>query len=206
MPKLQVALDFLSIKKALSIAKKCSDAHILEAGTPLIKSEGIKSITKLKKHFPDKLIIADMKTMDVGYLETEMTAKSGADIISILAVADDNTIKGAVRAAKKFKVKICCDLINTKNPVKRAKEVERLGVDIISFHLGIDQQSKTKFPYPTLKKICKAVKIPVAAAGGLNNKNVKDVIKAGAEIIIIGGFITSSKNPKKATKLVLEEI
>ena len=204
MPKLQVALDLLSTKQALSIAKKCSEAQILEAGTPLIKSEGIKIVTKLKKHFPDKLIVADLKTMDVGYLETELAAKADADIVSILAAADDNTIKRAVKAAKKYKIKICCDLIAIKNPVKRAKEIEKLGANIISLHLGIDQQSKSKFPYPTLKRICKAVRIPVAAAGGLSDKNVKDVIKAGAEIIIVGGFITKSTDPKKSTKLILE--
>jgi len=204
MPKLQVALDVLSIKEALVIARKCSDAHILEAGTPLIKSEGIKAITELKKNFPKKTIVADMKTMDTGYLETELAAKAGADIVSILATADDNTIKGAIEAGKKLKLKICCDLINVKEPVKRAKEMEKLGVDVVTLHLGIDQQKKSKYPYPTLRKLCKTVKIPVAACGGLTDKKIPEVIKAGADIVIVGGFITKSKDPTRATMLVLE--
>jgi len=206
MPKLQVALDVLSIQQALDIAEKCSDAEIFEAGTPLIKSEGMKAVTELKKRFPDKIIVADMKTMDVGYLETEIAAKAGADVVSILAAADGDTIKNAINTGKKYNVKICCDLINLENPVKRAKEVESFGVDFVSLHLGIDQQSKSSFPYPTLKKLCETVKIPVSAAGGLTNENVKDVIKAGAEIIIIGSFITKSTDPTQATKLVLEEL
>jgi 3-hexulose-6-phosphate synthase/6-phospho-3-hexuloisomerase len=206
MTKLQVALDVLTIEKALEIAKKCSGTHILEAGTPLIKSEGIKTVTELKKYFPDKIIVADMKTMDCGYLETEMAAKAKADVVSILAVADDNTIKDVVKAAKDFGVKICCDLINVKDPVKRAKQLEKMGVNIVSLHLGIDQQKKSKYPYPTLRKLCKTIKIPIAAAGGLTNKDVQNVIKAGADIIIIGSFITKSKDPSQATKLILEKM
>ena len=206
MSMLQVALDVLTIKEALEIAKRCSDAHILEVGTPLIKSEGLKCVTELKRHFPDKTIVADMKTMDVGYLETEIAGKVGADIVSILAVADNDTIKGSIKAAKKLKIKICCDLINVKNPVKRAKELQKFGVNYVSLHLGIDQQKKTKYPYPTLKKLCKSVKIPVAAAGGLTDKNVKDVINAGAEIIIVGSFITKAKDPTKATRSILEKM
>jgi 3-hexulose-6-phosphate synthase/6-phospho-3-hexuloisomerase len=206
MTKLQLALDILSIKEALEIAKKCAGADIFEAGTPLIKSEGLKSVTELKKHFPDKTIVADMKTMDTGYLETEIAAKAKADIVSILAVSDDNTVKDAVKAGKDYGIKVSCDMINVEYPMKRGKELEKLGVDYLSLHLGIDQQKKSKYPYPTLRKLCKEVKIPVSAGGGLTDKDVPNVIKAGADIIIIGGFITKSTDPTHATKLVLEKM
>lgn len=206
MAKLQIALDVLSIKDALKIAIKCLDAHIFEAGTPLIKSEGLRAVTELKKYFPNKTIVADMKTMDTGYLETEIAAKAKADVISILAVSDDNTIKDAVKAGKDYGIKVSCDMINVKDPMKRGKELEKLGVDYLSLHLGIDQQKKSKYPYPTLRKLCKEVKIPVSAAGGITDRDVPNVIKAGADIIIIGGFITKSKDPTHATKLVLEKM
>jgi 3-hexulose-6-phosphate synthase/6-phospho-3-hexuloisomerase len=206
MAKLQVALDLLSINDALKIALKCLGAHIFEAGTPLIKSEGLKAVTELKKYFPRKTIVADMKTMDAGYLETKMAAKAKADIISILALADDQTIKDAVKAGKDFGIEVSCDLINVKNPIERGKELEELGVDYLSLHLGIDQQKKSKYPYPTLRKLCNEVKIPVSAAGGITDKDVQNVIKAGADIIIVGSFITKSKDPARATRLVLERM
>ncbi len=208
MAELQVALDLLERKKVLDIAEKCSKvgAHLIEAGTPLIKSQGIKIVSELKRIAPEKRIVADMKTMDTGYLETQIAAKAGADVVSILAAANDNTIKNAVRAGRDFNVKVCCDLINVKDPVKRAKELEGFGVDYVSLHVGIDQQSKSEFPYPTLKKLCEEVKIPVAAAGGLTHENIKDVINAGAQIIIVGSFITKSDNPTKATELILKEM
>ncbi|MEJ2296545.1 MAG: orotidine 5'-phosphate decarboxylase, partial [Candidatus Lokiarchaeota archaeon] len=80
-PKLQVALDLIDLEKALRIAEKvASSADIIEAGTPLIKSEGIGAVEVLKDNFPDKLICADLKTADAGYLEVKMAANANADI------------------------------------------------------------------------------------------------------------------------------
>lgn len=194
--------------KALEIARKCSGAgaHFLEAGTPLIKSQGIGIVSELKRIAPDKQIVADMKTMDTGYLETKLAAEAGADVVSILAVADDNTIKEAVRAGKEFGVKIACDLINVKNPVERAKELESFGVDYVCLHLGIDQQKKSDYPYPTLKALSEEISIPIMAAGGLNDKKVEEVIKSGAEVIIVGGFITRSEKPEEATRAIIKAL
>ena len=107
-PVLQVALDFLNSHRAMKIAKEAVDggADWLEAGTPLIKSEGMNIIRRLRETFPQKTIVADLKTMDTGALETEMAAKAGADIVCVLAASDDSTIKEAVESAHKYGIKI----------------------------------------------------------------------------------------------------
>lgn len=208
MAELQVAIDVFGIEEALIIAESCSDAgaNIFEAGTPLIKSEGIKVVTELKKRFPKKTIIADMKTMDTGYLETKLAAKAGADKVYILAIAHDKTIQSAIKAGQDLKIGICCDLINVKDPIKRAKELESFGIDQVVFHIGIDEQSNPEYPYPMLRKLCEEVDISVAAAGGLNDKKVPEVVKAGADIVIVGRFITGSDDPTHTTKLVLKAL
>ena len=208
MAELQVALDVLSIEQALIIAESCSDAgaKIFEAGTPLIKSEGIKAVTELKNHFPDKTIIADMKTMDTGYLETKLAAKAGADKVYILAAAHNETIKAAIKAGQELQIGIFCDLINVKDPIKRAKELEGFGIDGVVLHIGINEQAKSKYPYPTLRKLCKEVDISVAAAGGLNDKKVPEVVKAGANVVIVGRFITQSDDPTHTTELILKAL
>ncbi|RLF87694.1 Fe-S cluster assembly protein HesB, partial [Thermococci archaeon] len=88
---LQVALDLTDIEQAISIAEKAArgGAHWLEVGTPLIKKEGMRAVELLKRRFPDRKIVADLKTMDTGALEVEMAARHGADVVSILGVADD---------------------------------------------------------------------------------------------------------------------
>lgn len=206
--RLQVALDLLKLEDAIKIAERVTKAgaHILEAGTPLIKSEGIKAVKELKHRFPSKTIFADMKIMDTGYLETEMAAKAGADIVQVLGAAPDDTIKEAIKAGKDFNVKICCDLIGIKNPIERAKGFEDMGVDCVNLHIGIDQQTKSEYPYPTLKKLCEVTSIPIVVAGGINDINISTIKKFRVDTVIVGGFITKSQNPEKATRLILSKM
>jgi 3-hexulose-6-phosphate synthase / 6-phospho-3-hexuloisomerase len=203
-PLLQVALDILNADRALAIAYDAvkGGADWLEAGTPLIKSEGMDIIRQLREQFPDKTIVADMKTMDTGALETEMAAKAGADIISILAAADDATIRDACTSARKYGAKLMIDLLSTPDMVQRAKEVEKLGAEFLCIHIGIDEQMYGKKPLSILKALVRHTTLPVAVAGGLNSETVPEVVIAGAQIIIVGGAITKAKNVTEATRTI----
>ncbi len=207
-PVLQVALDLLNENRALKIAKDSVEggADWVEAGTPLIKSEGMKIVRKLKQNFSDKIIIADLKTMDTGALETEMASKAGADIICILAAADDETIKEGLKSARRYGSKIMVDLIGVKDKTKRAKELEKIGVDYLCIHIGIDEQMKGKKPFEIIKKIYKETNIPIAVAGGINSETAPDAINAGANVIIVGGAITKAKNVTRATEIIKKSI
>ncbi|UCF12754.1 MAG: orotidine 5'-phosphate decarboxylase [Thermoplasmatales archaeon] len=205
---LQVALDLLNAHRALSIAKDAIEggADWVEAGTPLIKSEGMEIVRELKQTFPEKTLVVDMKTMDTGALETEMAAKAGADIICILAASDDSTILDALKSARSYGAKIMVDIIGVKDKLKRAKELEKLGVDYLCMHVGIDEQMIGRKPIEILSSLVKTTDIPIAVAGGLNSETVADVVKAGASIIIIGGAITKAKNVAEETKRIKKAI
>jgi 3-hexulose-6-phosphate synthase/6-phospho-3-hexuloisomerase len=205
---LQVALDLLNEHRALAIAKDSvsGGADWVEAGTPLIKSEGMEIIRKLKELFPGKTLVADMKTMDTGALETEMAAKAGADIIVILAASDDSTIIDALKSARKYGSKIMVDLLGVKEKIKRSKELEKIGVDYLCTHVGIDEQMMGKNPLEILTSIVKNTNIPIAVAGGINSETALEIVKAGASIVIIGGAITKAKDVKKATQQIKKVI
>ena len=207
-PILQLALDLLNTDRAIKIANLSvkGGADWIEAGTPLIKSEGMEIVRKLKEKFPDKIIVADMKTMDTGAFETEMAAKAGADVVCILAVSDDRTIIDALKSGRKYGSKIMVDLIGVKDKIKRVNELEKIGIDYICMHVGIDEQMIGKKPLETLKKIQKTTSIPIAVAGGLNSETVSDIVKAGATIIIVGGAITKAKDVKNATEQIKKAI
>ncbi|HEC87004.1 MAG TPA: DUF561 domain-containing protein [Thermoplasmatales archaeon] len=205
---LQVALDLINAHRALQIAKEAVDggADWVEAGTPLIKSEGMEVVRKLKQSFPEKIIVADMKTMDTGAVETEMAAKAGADVVCILGAADNETIKDSLRAARKYGTKVMVDFIGVKDKQSRAKEIEKLGADFLCIHVGIDEQMRGKQPINVLKTLSNEVKIPIAVAGGLNSETVAEVVEAGASIVIVGGAITKAKNVTEATKIIKKAI
>ncbi len=108
-----------STEAALALAEKVADyVDIIELGTPLIKKEGQSVVAAMKKAHPDKLIFADMKIMDTGELEADMAFDAGADIVSVLAVSNDDTIKGAVTSARKHGREVCAD---TLRPVPTTK-------------------------------------------------------------------------------------
>ncbi|AGK60358.1 3-hexulose-6-phosphate synthase [Archaeoglobus sulfaticallidus PM70-1] len=207
-PILQVALDLLELKRAIEIASEAIEggADWIEVGTPLIKSEGMDAVRELKKRYRDHKIVADMKTIDTGAIEVEMAAKSGADIVIILAASDNSTIEEAIRAARKYGSEIMVDMINVTNPVERAKELEELGVDYINCHIGIDQQMMGMDPIELLKEIAKAVSIPVAGAGGLNAEKSALCITKGAKIVIVGSNIVKSRNVTESARKIRKAI
>jgi 3-hexulose-6-phosphate synthase / 6-phospho-3-hexuloisomerase len=200
-PVLQVALDLLELNRALVIAEEsvAGGADWIEAGTPLIKSEGMEAVRAIAARFPGHTIVADMKVADTGAMEVEMAAKAGANVIGILADADDAVIADAVRAASAFGVRLMADLINTRDPVTRAKELELMGVDIIAAHVGIDQQMTGRNSIDLLTSLQGVLNIPVAVAGGLDADTAGEAVRQGADIVIVGGWITRAADVRNNT-------
>ncbi|HNT45331.1 MAG: bifunctional hexulose-6-phosphate synthase/ribonuclease regulator [Methanothrix soehngenii] len=207
-PILQVAMDLLELDRSIQIAKEAvlGGADWIEAGTPLIKSEGMDSVREMKKALPGTKIVADMKTVDTGAMEVEMAAKAGADIVALLAASDNSTVEDALRAARKYGVQIMMDLLTVPDPVGRSRELEELGVDYICVHVGIDQQMTGKDTIDFLKQIVKEVKTPVAAAGGMDAASAADAVASGAAIVIVGGSIVRSANVTESARKIRESI
>ncbi|MDD1706247.1 MAG: orotidine 5'-phosphate decarboxylase [Methanoregulaceae archaeon] len=207
-PVLQVALDLLDLSRALQIAREAVDggADWIEAGTPLIKSEGMETVRRLRAEFPGHDIVADMKVADTGALEVEMAAKAGATIVCILGDADDAVIGEAVRTASVYGVRLMADLINVDDPVRRSREIEALGVPIINAHVGIDQQMIGKSSLDLLEKIRGAVEIDIAVAGGLDAVTAPQASERGADIVIVGGAITRSADVRDSARKIREAL
>ncbi len=207
-PVLQVALDFINLRRAVNVAREAVDAGVdwIEAGTPLIKSEGLDSIRTLRKEFPTATIVADMKTMDAGRVEMETAAKAGADVAVVMGGATDATIKECISAGKNYGIKVEVDLLGVADCVSRSIDIEKWGADFIGIHTAIDEQMQGGSPFEKLKEVCSKVNIPVAVAGGINSETVVDAVNAGAKIIIVGGAICKATNIKRATGNLKEAI
>jgi 3-hexulose-6-phosphate synthase/6-phospho-3-hexuloisomerase len=201
---LQVALDLLELKRAIQIAQESLEggADWIEIGTPLIKSEGMQAVRSMRDRFPDSVIVADMKIADTGTLEVEMAAKAGANIVCVLADADDAVIEEAVRAARLYGIRLMADLINVKDPESQACHLESLGVDIICAHVGVDQQMTGRNSIELLATLSNKIHIPLAVAGGIDSASAGDAVRYGADIIIVGGGITRSSDVTGSTKKI----
>ena len=207
-PVLQVALDVMHLRRALEIAKEAVEggADWVEAGTPLIKSEGMEAVRALKRAFPGRTIVADMKVMDTGAYEVEMASKAGADVVHVLGAADDETIADAVRAGRKYGVKVAVDLIGIPDRVKRAQEVAGMGVHHVCVHVRIDKQMMGLDTVDNVHEVAGAVDIPVAVAGGVNSETAAAVVEAGATVVIVGGAIIKAKKPAEAASAIKEAL
>ncbi|MEW6388618.1 MAG: 3-hexulose-6-phosphate synthase [Thermodesulfobacteriota bacterium] len=201
-PILQLALDFVDLHRAVGVAEKAVPAGVdwLEVGTPLIKSEGLDAVRELKRLFPGKIIVADMKIMDAGRIEVEAAAKAGAQVIDVLGTATDATIHECVEAGKNYGAQIVVDLIAVPDPVARARQVEELGADYITVHVAIDEQMRGEDPFATLFAVSHAVGVPVGVAGGVNSETAAQAVAHGASYVIVGGAITKAKDPAAATR------
>lgn len=207
-PVLQVALDFMHAKRAFQCAEEAvaGGADWVEAGTPLIKSEGVEVVRKLRKMFPGRTLVADLKIADTGAFEVEIAAKAGADVVTVLAVTDDATMREAVKAARRYGAKIMADLMRCPDPVRRAREVQDLGAEFLCVHVTIDEQMIARTPLEELRRVCEVATVPVAVAGGLNSETVAQTLEAGATIVIVGGAIIKAAKPAEATKAIKKAI
>ena len=179
--RLQIALDFIELDRALQVAREAvaGGADILEAGTPLIKSVGLEAVRQLRAEFPKVVVAADMKVMDAGRIEVEAAAKAGAKTVHVLAAASDSTIEECVVAARDYGAEIVADLLETEDPVKRAKEVAQLGVDYVGVHTAIDMQMRGENPFELLARLARAVEVPICVAGGIHSESAAEAVEAG---------------------------
>uniref|UniRef100_A0A7J2U3K3 D-arabino 3-hexulose 6-phosphate aldehyde lyase n=1 Tax=Ignisphaera aggregans TaxID=334771 RepID=A0A7J2U3K3_9CREN len=210
-PLLQVALDLTDLKPAIEIAAKIieADADIVEIGTPLAKTYGIFAVRELRKIAKEKLILADLKTVDAVALEFTPYASEGVNAITILGIIDDDVIKEAYDVCKSLKIDLIADMIYINNPIERAFRLASYGINIVNLHVGVDVQRKRGV---SAKQLLKEVEelaesdIVVSIAGGIRPEDVDLFISGGARIIVIGSAITKSSDPYRATKMAVDRI
>jgi len=198
-PIVQISLDLIEIEEALSTAALAMRAGVdwLEAGTPLIIAHGMHGVKALREKFPKTPIVADLKTMDGGYLEAEMMAKAGATHVVVMARAHEETIKCCVKAGKDFGIKIMGDNLGCPDMVAGARMLEQLGCDFVVHHIGFDERrgiaaSGRRMPSPLdkLKEVVAAVKVPVQAVGGLSLEQAIRTPEYGAPLVVLGAPLT----------------
>jgi 3-hexulose-6-phosphate synthase/6-phospho-3-hexuloisomerase len=198
-PVVQISLDLTNIDEALETAAMALRAGVdwLEAGTPLILAEGLHGVKELRAAFPGIPIVADLKTMDGGYLEAEMMAKAGATHVVVMARAHEETIRRVVDAGKDFGVGVMGDNLGCEDMVAAAKWLEDLGCDYVIHHIGYDERRgiaarglRMPSPLDQLREVVAAVNVPVQAVGGLTLEQAIQCPSYGAPLVVLGAPLT----------------
>ncbi|MEY3350319.1 MAG: hypothetical protein RIQ50_430 [Bacteroidota bacterium] len=212
-PIVQISLDLTNIDEALETAAMALRAGVdwLEAGTPLILAEGLHGVKKLREAFPNVPIVADLKTMDGGYLEAEMMAKAGATHVVVMARAHEETIRCVVNAGKDHGISVMGDNMICSDMVAGARWLEELGCDYIIHHIGYDERrgiAAKGLPMPSpmdqLKEVVNAVSVPVQAVGGLSLEQAILCPAYGAPLVVLGAPLTIDADSFKTADGELE--
>lgn len=222
-PVVQISLDLTDIEEALETAEMALRAGVnwLEAGTPLILAEGLHGVRALRERFPETPIVADLKTMDGGYLEAEMMAKAGATHVVVMARAHEETMKCVVQAGRDHGVKVMGDNLGCPDMVAGAKLLEDLGCDFVIHHIGYDERrgiaargERMPSPLDQLREVVDAVSVPVQAVGGLSLEQAVSTPGFGAPLVVIGAplavdadsFRTADGNLEGTLKIICDRV
>lgn len=198
-PIVQISLDLTTIDEAISTAELAIRAGVdwLEAGTPFILAEGLHGVRALRERFPETPIVADLKTMDGGYLEAEMMAKAGATHVVVMAQAHEETIKCVVKAGQDYGIGVMGDNLGYTTMVDGARRLEDLGCGFIVHHIGYDERrgiaargERMPSPMDDLRAVVAAVKVPVQAVGGLTIEQAIRCPEYGAPLVVLGAPLT----------------
>ncbi len=219
----QLSLDLIDLEEACRTAAMALRAGVdwLEAGTPLILADGARAVRELRARFPETPIVADLKIMDGGWLEAELMAKAGANMVVVMGQAHEETIELVVKAGRDLGVKVMGDNMAMPDPVAGAKRLEDLGCDYIIHHIGYDMRTVRRSrgqhaptPLDRLREIVAAVSVPVQAVGGLTLEQATDTPGYGAPLVVIGAplaidahaFRTASGDLESSLRLICEKV
>ncbi|WP_345781749.1 orotidine 5'-phosphate decarboxylase / HUMPS family protein [Synoicihabitans lomoniglobus] len=194
-PVVQISLDLTTIPEALETAHLAMRAGVdwLEAGTPLIIAEGMNGVRALREAYPHVPIVADLKTMDGGWLEAQLMAQAGATHVVVMERAHEETIKVVVQAGRDLGIKVMGDNLGAPDMVAAARRLEDLGCDYIIHHIGYDERRGVvaggrpcPSPLDQLKEVVNAVQVPVQAVGGLSLEQAMRTPEYGAPLVVLG--------------------
>jgi len=207
-PYLQISLDIPELERTKKIMAQIpgSDRIILEVGTPLIKRYGTKVINELRQITKDVFIVADLKTLDVGKVEVDLAYEETADAVVAAGLASAETLDSFIHEAKRLGIYAVVDMLNVEDPIKKLKSIREFP-DVIVLHRGIDEETGRTIGLDLIKELRQTFgdkRFLIAVAGGIVPETAKEALEKGADIVVIGRYVTQSKDIERAVREFLE--
>ncbi|WP_226582134.1 3-hexulose-6-phosphate synthase [Halobacillus litoralis] len=198
---LQLALDRMTKEECFRMLAETEESiDWIEVGTGVIKEYGMAIVREIKQAYPEKIIVADMKTCDAGKHEAAQAFRSGADITTVMAFSADQTIRDTLKVADESGGRVMIDLLGITDS-KRIEELSQLGVDLVSLHFGKDMQESGEMKEEDLFSLIKEHSgLEVAVAGGINSGSLPRVLREGPDTIIVGSAITKQKDSSQSAQ------
>ncbi len=220
--QLQVTLDTPRVDQCEEIVEQIHEyVDIVEVGNPLIIETGLVLVTALRNEFPELGVCADAKIVNSGHYIASRCFDRGASIVTIMGVAADQTVEGAVAAAELMGGAIMADLTGISDIPTRARELEELGVRYLCTHTSYEDRQLASNPLadarPGIAKAIRSVlgydnplreldlvranttgKALPAVVGRISENNIDEVVAHEPELVLVGRAIVGTINPMQA--------
>jgi 3-hexulose-6-phosphate synthase len=191
---------------ALTVAP---EVDILEIGTPLCKAAGLDAIRFVREILPDKLILADFKTPDVGGLEAKMAFEAGADMMTVIGGAALATVESALLAAKDAGKEMLMELTGVRDIIARASEWRQIGVERMVYHRGWDEQAFHRQWVEEDRTVIRRLidmGFKVTVTGGITTETLAFFQPLDVSIVICGRGIRETADPRQAAHAFRSEM
>ena len=178
-----------------------------EIGTPLVFREGMNAVRRIRRAHPQFTLVADLKIMDAGRAEADIAFSAGADIVTVMALAADATIAGALESARAHNKRAMLDMMQVANTRARAMELVEMGSDLLCLHTAHDQQASLGSPFAQLAELRQALpSTGMAIAGGVKLPALERILPLKPQVIIVGAAITAAADARASAKQFHERI
>lgn len=205
--QLQLALDG-TLEAACSLLEAVHHSiDIAEIGTPLVFREGMHAVRTLHETYPRLTLLADLKIVDAGYEEAAIAFEAGADRVTALGVANNNTLRGAITAAEEYGGQVMIDMMAVPDPLARARQLLDLGAHLLCVHTAYDLQDGTANPLALLVRLREALPdAPLAVAGGIGPDLLPALLPHAPQVIVVGGAITQAASPSVIAQSIRQQM
>lgn len=199
---LQLALDFVTIDQAMQLIELTrKSVDIFEVGTPLLLREGIAAVRRIRRAFPDLRLLADAKIVDGGYQEARMLFEAGANMVTVLAAASDQTLQAVQAAAGECRGEVAADLIASRDHVKAIESLAKARIGIVCVHRPADSGAWEIENSHLLAEVSKTTpRLRIMVAGGISVATIPSILPIAPEILVVGGSIANSTDPGSAAR------
>jgi bifunctional enzyme Fae/Hps len=142
----------------------------------------------------------------VGKVEVDIAYEDTADAVVAAGLAPPETLDAFVHEAKRLGIYGVVDMLNVDAPLEKLKHMKEFP-DMVILHRGIDQETGRTLGLDLIQKMRQTFqgkRFLIAVAGGIVPETAKEALEKGADVIIVGRYVTQSKDVERAVRDFLE--